>query len=117
MVRFKRLFLSFKFAIRGLIKTFKEEQNLRIQGLAALTVIVLAVWLHLNRWEWLALILAIGIVLILEVLNSAVERVCDLLKPRLHSYVKEIKDIMSAAVFLAALLAVVVGIIVFAPYF
>ena len=52
----------------------------------------------------------------MELANSAVERVTDILKPRIHDYAKEIKDIMAAAVFLASFVAAVVGLIIFLPY-
>jgi diacylglycerol kinase len=54
--------------------------------------------------------------MLMELANSAVERVADILKPRIHDYVKEIKDIMAAAVFLASMSAVVIGLIIFLPY-
>jgi diacylglycerol kinase len=62
------------------------------------------------------IIFAIGLVIIAELVNSAVERITDVLKPRINGYVKEIKDIMAAAVFVSALIAVIVGLIIFVPY-
>lgn len=62
------------------------------------------------------IVVVIGLVFITEFINSAVERITDVLKPRINSYVKEIKDIMAAAVFVSVLVAIVVGSIVFAPY-
>ena len=117
MIRIKRLFKSFTYAFRGLIKTFKEEQNLRIQSIAALLVVLSAWFFQVNRLEWCLLILVVGLVIFAEIINSAVERVTDVLKPRINNYVKEIKDIMAAAVMLASLIAVIVGVIIFAPYF
>ena len=52
----------------------------------------------------------------MEIVNSAVERVTDILKPRIHSYVKEIKDIMAAAVMLSSIGAVLVGLLIFGPH-
>ena len=60
---------------------------------------------------------AIGLVILMEIVNSAVERVTDVLKPRINGYVKEIKDIMAAAVMLASLVALIIGVIIFWPYF
>ncbi|KKR21286.1 MAG: diacylglycerol kinase [Parcubacteria group bacterium GW2011_GWE2_39_37] len=116
MIRFKRLYKSFTYAFRGLLKTFREEQNLRVQTIAALMAIILAVFLRIERLEWALLIFSISLVILMEILNSAVERVSDVLKPRISSYVKEIKDIMAAAVLLSALSAVVIGLIIFLPY-
>lgn len=116
MIKIKRLFKSFHYAFKGLIKAFKEEQNLRVQTLAGLIVLLLAWHFKVSHIEWCLLIFTIGLVILMEIVNSAVERVTDVLKPRINGYVKEIKDIMAAAVMLAALLAVIVGIIIFWPY-
>ena len=117
MIKTKRLYKSFTYAFRGLFKTLREEQNLQIQSLAGLVVIILGWYFRIKNWEWLILILVIGLVILMEIINSAIERITDVLKPRLDSYVKEIKDIMAAAVMLASIIAVIVGLIIFLPYF
>lgn len=117
MIRLKRIAKSFLYAMRGLKKTFREEQNFKIQSLVALLVLFLGFYFEITRTEWIFLVLAIGLVLLMEVLNSAIERVVDVLKPRIDDYVKEIKDIMAAAVMLASVVAVIVGLIIFIPYF
>lgn len=115
MIRVKRLLKSFSYAWRGLFKTFHEEQNLQIQTVSAMVAVALGLFFRISRGEWLALILAIGLVLILEIINSAVERVTDVLKPRINTYVKEIKDIMAAGVMLASITAVLIGLVIFLP--
>lgn len=77
---------------------------------------ILAYWLRLERWEWVALILASSLVILMEIVNSSVERVTDVLKPRINGYVKEIKDIMAAAVMLSSLAALIIGLIIFLPH-
>ena len=116
MIRFRRLFKSFQYAMRGLIKTFREEQNIRVQILAGVVVLFFAWFFIITKIEWILLIILIGLVLLMEILNSAVERVTDMLKPRINTYVKEIKDIMAAAVMLSSLIAVIIGMIIFIPY-
>lgn len=116
MIRINRLFKSFGYALKGLFKTFREEQNLRLQTAASLIAVALAAYFRLNRAEWTALILVIGLVLVAEIVNSAVERITDVLKPRINSYVKEIKDIMAAAVLLASLTAIAAGVFIFWPH-
>ena len=115
MIRVSRLFKSFDYAVKGLVKTFREEQNLQIQTLASLAVLSLGVYFKITRPEWLVLILVICLVLVAEISNSAVERITDVLKPRINSYVKEIKDIMAAAVLLSSLAAIIVGVMIFWP--
>jgi len=117
MIRVKRLLKSFTYAFRGLFKTLREEQNLQIQSIAGLVVIILGWYFRIEVEEWLILILVIGLVILMEIINSAIERITDVLKPRLDSYVKEIKDIMAAAVMLASVIAIIVGLIIFLPYF
>ena len=116
MIRIGRLFKSFKYAIRGLVKVFKEEQNLRVQLLAGIIALILAQYFQIKAIEWCILIIIILIVLLMEIINSAVERITDVLKPRINTYVKEIKDIMAAAVMLASIFAVIIGAIIFWPY-
>ena len=116
MLSGKRLRKSFHYAHRGLRQVIKEEQNFALELSIAIVVIILAALSKFRAVEWAVLVLTICLVLLTEVFNSAMERVSDLLKPRLDIYVKEIKDIMAAAVFLAAGLSVIVGLILFLPH-
>ena len=116
MIKIKRLIKSFKYAFKGFVKVYKEEQNLRIQSVIALCSIILGAFLGIDRLEWMALFFVILAVLLAEIMNSAVERITDVLKPRIDKYVKEIKDIMAAAVMLASISAIIVGFIIFIPY-
>lgn len=101
----------------GLRLTFQNEQNFRLQIFFALLTLLLAVIFPLREWEMMLVILMIFFVLTMELLNTALEKFTDLLKPRLHTYVKTVKDIMAAAVFLTALGAAVVGLMIFLPHF
>lgn len=116
MLSSRRLLKSFRYARHGLWRVAKEEQNFAMELIIGISAIILAILLKFALLEWAILSLTIGFVLIAELLNSAVERISDLLKPRLDIYVKEIKDIMAAAVFLAAGLAIIVGLILFLPH-
>lgn len=116
MIKIKRLLKSFRYALKGLKKTLKEEQNLQIQSVIALAVISLAFIFRVKRLEWIVIIFMIGLVILMELANSAVERIADVLKPRINSYVKEIKDISAAAVMISSIIAVIVGLIIFWPY-
>ena len=116
MIIIKRLFKSYGYAIKGLFKTFREEQNLKIQTFASLIVLILGIYFSISRTEWAVLTLVICLVLTAEITNSAVERITDVLKPRINTYVKEIKDIMAAAVLLSSIAAMIVGVIIFWPY-
>lgn len=117
MFRVKRLLKSFRYAIRGIIKVFREEQNFRIQFFMAFLALFLGFYFRVDRIEWIFLILVIILVFLMEILNSAIERISDVIKPRISNYVKEIKDIMASAVFLASCLSLIVGFLIFFPYF
>jgi diacylglycerol kinase len=111
-----RLFKSFIYAFRGLIKTWREEQNLRVESIIAIIIIGLGFVFQIKSVEWALLAIVIALVILTELLNSAVERIADALKPRIHTYIMEVKDIMAAAVMIASLLAIVVGLIIFIPH-
>ncbi|SRR6056297_98496 len=117
MIKISRLCKSFFYSFKGIYKTWREEQNLQIQSLAALLVVFLGFYLGITLREWILLIFAIFLVFITELINSALERVSDVLKPRINGYVKEIKDIMAGAVMLASILALIIGLLIFLPYF
>ncbi|MFH1745095.1 MAG: diacylglycerol kinase family protein, partial [bacterium] len=116
MIKIKRLFKSFQYALRGFARVMSEEQNLRVQSAVGALVIFLGAYFRVSRFEWCFLVLAIGFVMLAEIMNSAVERVVDILKPRMDVYIKEIKDIMACAVMFASLVAVIMGVIIFYPY-
>jgi len=116
MSMIKGLGESFSHAWRGLRLAFVSERSFRIQIMAAAVILFIVLVLPLKEHERLMLILASGAVLVLELLNSAVERLVDLSKPRLHAFAKDIKDIMAAAVLVASAFSLVIGLLVIWPY-
>lgn len=112
----KRFSHSLRDAFDGVRYAFEHEQNFRLQLVVALIVLSLATILPLKVSEQLLIVVMVFMVLVMELLNTAIEKFVDLLKPRLHFYAKTIKDVMAAAVFITALAALVVGIIIFTPY-
>ncbi|MFA4955004.1 MAG: diacylglycerol kinase [Patescibacteria group bacterium] len=107
---------SFAHAWRGLRLAFASEKSFRLQTLAAACVLLVVLLLPLHSWERVILLLATAAILVLELVNSVVERLVDLFKPRLHSYVKDIKDMMAAAVLLSSAFALVIGLLILLPY-
>ncbi|MBI4458114.1 diacylglycerol kinase [Candidatus Uhrbacteria bacterium] len=103
-------------AWHGLVRVAREEQSFRIQLLAGIAVAVLMSVLDLSGLERAFLVLAITLVLVLELVNSIFERVADLMKPRIHQYVADIKDIMAAAVLVASIGAAIIGILIILPH-
>ncbi len=116
MINPKKLSHSFDYAIRGIVGVWREEQNFRVHvGIAAI-VLASGYFLGLSSTEWSVVFLAVALVLVLELLNSAVERIIDLLKPRLHHYVADIKDITAGMVLVASVGSVMVGLAIFMPH-
>ena len=116
MFSLRRLLASFRTAFEGLVFVFKSEPNFRIQIMFGFLAIFLAYIFELRASEWIIVILLIMLVLVMEILNTALEQFTDLLKPRLHHYVKAVKDVMAAAVFITACGSLVVGFIIFWPH-
>lgn len=110
-------FKSVRFALRGIAIVWKEERNFRIQTIIGAFVIFVALVVPLKNWEIVVVCLLVASVLVLEIMNTIVERLIDMLKPRLHDFVAVIKDMMAAAVLIASLASTVVGGIIFLPYF
>lgn len=113
---FKRSGKSFIYASRGIKTVWQEEQNFRFHIVMAVLILLAAVILKMERIDFIILFLVIGSVLILELVNTIFERLIDILKPRIHEYSKVIKNISSGVVFLAAILSVIIGFIIFYPY-
>lgn len=116
MMKLKQLRNSFGHALRGLSVAFRSEQSFRLQTIAACFVIALAMWLRIKQNELIVILLLVASVLILELLNSIIERLVDALKPRIHPMVKEVKDMMASAVLLMSIFACVIGVLIFYPY-
>jgi len=111
--RFKR---SLHHALDGIKYALLHERNFRIEILVAFLVIFLIFFFKVKNWEAILLILMIMWVLIFELVNTVLERVVDILKPRIHPYARLIKDLMAAAVLITSIVSVIVGIIIFYPY-
>lgn len=106
---------SFNYSIQGIITFFKNEHNARIHAIAAVAVIVLGFYMQLTRSEWCWIVLAIGLVILTEMLNTAIEYLTDLVSPEIHPLAKKTKDVASGAVLIAALVAFMIGLLIFVP--
>ncbi len=104
---------AFGFAFAGIGYAWRTQRNLRIHVAVAAVVVVAGLFAHLDRAAWLAIILAIGLVLVAELLNTAVEALVDLVSPARHPLAKAAKDAAAGAVLLAAATAVAVGLVAF----
>lgn len=110
------LLCAFQCAARGIGYAFCSQRNLKIQLAIGVLAVAAAFALGISRAEWLAIVLAIMVVAVAEVVNTAVESVTDLASPEWHELARAAKDAGAGAVLLASAGSVVVGLIVFVPY-
>jgi len=108
---------SFVYAFNGLKILIKEEHNSRIHFFATIVVLIASIVLKISLFEWIAIIFAIGFVISLEVVNSAIENIADFISPEKDEKIKKIKDLAAAAVLISAITAFIIGLIVFLPKF
>lgn len=111
----KKRLKSFSYAFSGLKTALKEEHNLRIHLAAAILVVAFSLLFNINKYEWIAVILAIGFVFAMELLNSAIENMADFISLEKHDTIKKIKDISAAAVLVSAIAALIIGLLIFLP--
>ncbi|MHA7836497.1 MAG: diacylglycerol kinase [bacterium] len=107
---------SFRFAWRGLRIVIASQHNAWIHAVATAVVVAVGLWLGIGIGEWIGIVLAVVSVWIAEILNTAFERLCDVVSPELHPGVESAKDIAAAAVLIAAIGAATVGGLVFGPH-
>ena len=108
---------SFKYAFDGIGYCFKNEINFRVHCFAAIAAVGLSIAFHITRGEWIAILFAIALVFCLEVMNTVIEKLCDLVRPGPDQRVKVIKDMAAAAVLIGAIISLATGIIIFLPKF
>ena len=106
---------SFKYAFQGLKLFFIHDHNGRVHLFAAIIAIGLSFYLQLSPMEWIAILGVISAVIVAEMLNSAIEKLADVVSPAFHPKIKVVKDLAAAAVLVTAFLAVAVGAIIFIP--
>lgn len=111
----KRLINSFKYAFQGIGEALKTEQNLKIHFIIAGLVIIAGFAFNISEIEWIACIILFGLVISLELINTAIETTVDIAMPDINEKAKFAKDIAAGAVLVSAIMSVVVGLIIFLP--
>jgi diacylglycerol kinase (ATP) len=118
MIKFKQSrsrLASFHHAFAGWWYVLRTQRNAWIHALATIGVIVLGIWLGIERRDWAVLLLAIGLVWLAEFLNTALEAVVDLASPKMHPLARVGKDVGAAAVLISAATSAVIGILILGP--
>ena len=112
----KNVFISFKYAVRGIYYVFQTSRNFKIQLIFALISLIIGCSLHINKSNFIVLIATIMSVLILEILNTSIESVVDLVvKKEFSSLAKIAKDTSAGAVLLASINSVIIALYIFVP--
>ncbi len=106
---------GFGYAIKGAFKLLKREASIQVQAVIALLVTIAGFYFNISTTEWILQIFAIGLVMSIEGLNSAIEEVADFIHPEFHKKIGYIKDIAAGAVFFAAIAAIIIACIIYIP--
>lgn len=110
-----RVIKSFGWAFNGLKDCILHEKNFRIQYIVAVIVVIAGFFLGLSSNEWTTILLCFAVVLGFEIINSAIEKLCDLVSPDFNLTIKKVKDMSASAVLLSAIITFIIGCIIFFP--
>ena len=111
----KKFLKSVTFAAKGVKQFFSYDRNGKIQIVIGITAITLGFTVSLSSFQWLLVLFCIGLVISLEMINSAIERYCDLVTTDFHPGIKVIKDVAAGAVLVASIMSLIIGLIIFIP--
>ena len=108
---------SMGFALKGAVKLITTEHSVMVQSSIGILMVIAGFYFHISMNEWMIQTLAIGLVLAVEGLNTAVEKMADFIHPGFHEKIGFIKDIAAGAVFFAAMTAIAIGLMIYVPKF
>ncbi|HNP24283.1 MAG TPA: diacylglycerol kinase family protein [Panacibacter sp.] len=115
MQKKQSLLHSFGHAFNGMFHFFLKDRNGEIHLFSALLACASGIYFGLSEGEWLAISFCIGLVIALEMVNAAIEQLCNLVHAEYHPIIKKVKDMCAAAVLWAAIMSAVTGCIIFIP--
>ena len=107
---------SLSFAFAGILHALRTERNMRIHFISSIIVGAISFYFSITKMEWIFILFTIGGMFALELMNSAIERAVDLVTLDYHPLAKQAKDFAAGAVLIYAMLAIIVGMIIFLPY-
>lgn len=113
----KRFFHSIKYSIEGLLYAYRYEQSMWIHGIATIFSICLGVIFQIKLSEWAIVFIALGVILGMELINTAIEATVDMVTLEKNPLAKVAKDCGSAATFVMTMVSIVIALFVFGPYF
>lgn len=110
-----KLIKSFSYAWAGMKSCFESELNFRIHLIAAIAAIIFSLMFSISATEWIAVGFCIAFVTAMEMMNTAIEKLCDMVHKESHPVIKKIKDIAAGAVLLSAVFSLITAAIIFLP--
>jgi diacylglycerol kinase len=110
-----KLIRSFGYAWAGLKSCFQSEANFRIHSVLAIVALLFSIVLNISTMEWIAVCFCIAFVITMEMLNTAIEKLCDVVHKEVHPGIKKVKDIAAGAVLVAAFFSLITGAVIFLP--
>lgn len=110
-----KLIKSFAFALAGIRLCFRSEANFSIHVLLTIVVLLFSIALNISANEWIAVSFCIAFVISMEMLNTAIEKLCDIVHKEIHPAIKNVKDIAAGAVLVSAAFSLITGCIIFLP--
>lgn len=117
MSYFRDRIKAFGYAFSGIYQSFRQETHLMLHAISTIFVIGLGFFFEITKTEWVIILLSITLVILSEMFNSALEKLCDFVMPEKHPKIKYIKDVSAGAVLIACVFALIAGLIIFLPYF
>lgn len=106
---------SFGYAFKGIGYAAATQLNFRVHLLATITAVFMGIWLKISGEEWRWIILCIALVLVVELLNTAIEILTDLVSPMYNAKAGHVKDVAAGAVVITAIFALITGLLIFVP--
>ena len=110
-----KLIKSFGYAWAGIKSCFQSEPNLKIHSALTIVALIFSIVFNISAIEWVAVCFCIAFVITMEMLNTAIEKLCDVVHKEMHPGIKKVKDIAAGAVLLAAVCSFVIAVIIFLP--
>ena len=111
----KKFIKSFKYAFEGILTGIKEEQNMKIHIIIMILVIIFGIMLKISTIEWIICIVLFGLVISMELINTAIENTVDLVTKEKNEQAKIAKDVAAGAVLVSAIASAIIGLIIFIP--
>lgn len=109
------LYKAFGHALKGMTNFFRNDRNGRIHFFTAIVVVITGIVLKLSTMEWCVILLCVAGVIGFEMLNHALEKLCDAVHPEIHPLIKITKDVAAAAVLWCAVISVIIALLIFLP--